>query len=405
MRLRSMGLFALALLFTATTAQAWSSKQHIMITRLAAIQLLNRQDVPEDLKQWIRSHMPETLTMEAVQEFYFNEKQDAQPVGVQGLSYQAVMPDLVAMQSKDPVEGYGQPERVLHYIDLEMFAAGDLAGKYKDDLSARPTLADIPHDLKDPRWAKAGMLPFRLTESYQNLVKAFALVTPDDDVEGAMALAPASPSSPGADLMTPIPTTGATSQPATTQPADLAMHWAGYLAHYAADNTQPQHATIDYRSGSYFTAVADGVRVPNAHWQVEWASDNDPAYLPVRQDVWTALTGELDHPTEPMPALDDPWTASLEVSLYSYDALPMIGRNAVAHWNRDLPPIDKNEVGAIDPIAFGSSLGEFHGQNMTLSQMRGRQMALATRLVGEYWLKAWKEAHPQPAARAGSSQS
>ena len=50
------------------------------------------------------------------------------------------------------------------------------------------------------------------------------------------------------------------------KPFEHAAKWAGYLAHYLEDNTQPQHATEDYKSRSYF---ADKRNSPNVHWDVE----------------------------------------------------------------------------------------------------------------------------------------
>jgi hypothetical protein len=55
----------------------------------------------------------------------------------------------------------------------------------------------------------------------------------------------------------------------TTQESEgkTAAYWAGYLAHYLEDNTQPQHATIDYRASA---TSADKRGAPNVHGEVEY---------------------------------------------------------------------------------------------------------------------------------------
>ena len=52
-----------------------------------------------------------------------------------------------------------------------------------------------------------------------------------------------------------------------------ASKWAGFLAHYLQDNTQPQHATEDYRSASYFSANPRSA--PNVHADVEYRLVDD----------------------------------------------------------------------------------------------------------------------------------
>src|SRR5207302_7397829 len=96
----------------------------------------------------------------------------------------------------------------MHFLDVEQFMADESKRTYADDLSHKPKLADFPRDVKDPRYQQAGMLPFRVEECYQNLVKCFR----EDRL---------------------VDTPGGFPRD------EHAAKWAGYLAHYVQDNTQP----------------------------------------------------------------------------------------------------------------------------------------------------------------------
>ncbi len=85
------------------------------------------------------------------------------------------------------------------------------------------------------------MLPFRVVDCYQNLVA---------EIRGNRL----------------------NDAPGQYPKDDHAAHWAGFLAHYLEDNTQPQHATIDYKSSAYF---ANKRKAPNVHAQVEYDLADD----------------------------------------------------------------------------------------------------------------------------------
>ena len=124
-------------------------------------------------------------------------------------------------------------ERLLHYIDVEFFLAGDQKREYRHDLSGKPKLADIPRDMKDPRYQQAGMLPFRVEDAYSKLVEQLRAGRLND-------------------------------KPGQFPRDEHAAKWAGYLAHYVADNTQPQHATIDYKSADLLRRQARVAQRPRA---------------------------------------------------------------------------------------------------------------------------------------------
>src|SRR5687767_9006495 len=100
----------------AGSAFAWSNKEHIQLTRIAAHQLLSDPDTPAAMKEWLRKGIaggPQNLEEE--KEFLLHKRVGITPRGVDGLPFWAVMPDLAAMIERErPVEKFGIPERKLH---------------------------------------------------------------------------------------------------------------------------------------------------------------------------------------------------------------------------------------------------------------------------------------------------
>src|SRR5690606_16925308 len=151
--------------------------------------------------------------------------------GVNHLTYWATMPDMLALVDREKLQPYGVPERLLHYIDLEFFPSDESKRRYAHDLSGKPKLEEIPRDVKDPRYQRAGMLPFRVEECHQQLVRTLKAVKLTD-------------------------------KPAQYPRDDHAARWAGLLAHCLENNTQPHHSTMEYKSASYF---AHKQSAPNVH--------------------------------------------------------------------------------------------------------------------------------------------
>ncbi len=359
---RHVSLVLVLCCFT-TTAGAWGTKEHIQLTRIAAERLIDDPSTPAAMKQWLRDATPERYDMEGERQWFINQRQGIVPRGVDGLPYWATMPDMtVLMEGREEkkVQPFGVPERLLHYIDLELMLSGDQKREYRHDLSAKPKKSDVPRDMKDPRYQQAGMLPFRVEDAYKQLVaqlKSGRLV----DKAGQL-------------------------------PRDEhATKWAGYLAHYAQDNTQPQHATIDYKSAVYF---ADKRKAPNVHAQVEYmmADDDKQDHLKLREEYWAALAKAIDEVKDPI-STDDLFDATLEVSLASYDALPMIGEAAMKAAGQGGTP--QKPVGeasdTFDTETFFHSRGSYLGREMTVLEMKAHQQAWAIKRTQRLWLTAWNE--------------
>lgn len=352
-----------SVVWSSLPASAWSTKEHILLTRLAAERLIADPATVPDMRDWLRRGLRHDRTLADEKEFLLHNRIGAQPRGADGLAFWAVMPDIEAVLSgsgdrERKVEPFGVPERLLHYVDIEFFYPDPAKRSYVDDLSHKPSLADFPRDIHDERWAKAGMLPFRVEQCYQQLVKELAAGRLND-------------------------------KPGQYPRDEHAEKWAGMLAHYLEDNTQPQHATIDYRSSYYFK---DKLSAPNVHGDVEYrlVDDDLDDYLPLRQEFWDLFVRALNDGSDTVKT-NDPWQATVEVLLSSYDCLPMIGHAAALAYQKS-PAGNHSSRAAFDAQAFFHFQGDYRGQRMTVMDMKARQLAWAVLRVQRLWRQAWDEA-------------
>ena len=168
------------------------------------------------------------------------------------------------------------------------------------------------------------------------------------------------------------------------------------LAHYLEDNTQPQHATIDYRSSFYFK---DKLSAPNIHSDVEYRliDDDMDDYMPLREEFWGLLVKALDEAKDPVTT-DDPWQATVEVLLNSYDYLPMIGHAAAAAYSNS--SAGSRSRLSFDAPAFYHFQGTYHGKQTTIMEMKARQLAWAVVRVERLWRQAWDQAQATPSSGA-----
>jgi hypothetical protein len=356
---------AIAVLLTlAPRASAWSSKEHILLTRIAVHRLLDDNKAPADMKTWLRESAPNLPTLDGERDYLLHARVGVFPRGVDGIPFWATVPDLNALidsgsgDRAKKVEPFGVPERLLHYVDVELFMPEESRRRYAPDLSNKPKLSDIPHDIADPRFARAGMLPFRVEQCFGKLVESIRSGRLSD-------------------------------KPGQFPRDEHAARWAGFLAHYVQDNTQPHHATADYKSASYFAQAPRAA--PNVHADMEYrlVDDDFADYPDIRKAFWEALTAALNAVEDPVGTDGDLFRSTLEVSLASYDGLPLIGQAAVAAYGTagGGRPRDFNAE------TFYAFRGRFRGQEMTLIELKARQMAWAVLRTEKLWLRAWNEAH------------
>lgn len=335
-----------------------------MLTRCAVRDLLADPATPADMKQWLKDTQPQLGTVEDERQFLLHTKVGIYPHGVDGLAFWAVYPDLVAGAAADKdrkVAPFDTPESQLHFVDLEMLNADPARQSFAADLSNKPKLADIPRDMKDPRWQKAGMLPFRIIDCYTKTVELMKAGHLKDT-------------------------------PGQFPRDEHAAKWAGCLAHYAADNLMPMHTTVDYQAYSFFPGLA---KAPKVHFDMEYrmVDDDGADYPELREAFWPLFVTELADARQP-EAGSDLWTDSVQIALQSYDALPMIGQAARGAY---LQPDGK--LKPWDASAFFSYSGQYEGQQVSILQLKARQEARAVRWIEYLWIRAWQDAHAEPAAK------
>ena len=348
-------LLASVLLLT-QVAFAWSAKEHVIITRTATRNLLASDATPPAMKAWLTAAQPQLPTVEEEREYLMVGRAAAYPRGVDGLAFWSVTPDLIsdtADGKQRKVPPFDVPEGSLHFLDVEYFMPKEADRTFAADLSHRPSLADIPRDRTDPRWQKAGMLPFRIDNCFDELVASIKAARLID-------------------------------KPGQFPRDQHATRWAGQLAHYAADNCMPLHATIDYQCYSRFPEFQ---KKPRVHFDMEFRltdGDNED-YPALREQLWQAFSKRL---SSPLPELSpDVWTTSVKISLLSYEAVPMIGdaaRQAYLDADGQLKEFDANAF-------FGYSATVF-GERRNVLEMKAVAMAEGVRWTERLWLEAWKKA-------------
>ncbi|HEY0009922.1 MAG TPA: hypothetical protein VGB55_14440 [Tepidisphaeraceae bacterium] len=361
--LKRLPVFAVLLVLCfVPAAEAWSLKEHVLLTRLSILRLLDDPTTPQGLKIFLTTNTPDLTDIQGAREFFMHGSVGIAPKGLVGTSHWSVEPDLRAGDKKTKIEPFGVPEQSLHFIDLELVNPNPDGRVYRHDLSSLPAMTEVPKDYKDPQYKDAGVLPFAVRRSYDELVESFK--------QNRLA-----------------------SDPAKPDDNDHALRWAGALAHYTQDNFQPHHATVDYKSVSYF---ADRRKAPNVHAEMEYKmNDDEKNPMPeLRAEYWPVFEKALQIGKDPAVS-DDPWAGSLEVSFYSYRLLPMIGlaaMEAAGQAGTSEKPV--GPAGEFDTTKFFHYVGEVDGQKMTLMQAKAQQQAGAVVRVARLLRQAWDEAHP-----------
>jgi hypothetical protein len=375
-------IFFCALLFLCPTAHAWSTKEHIQLTRIAAMELLADPATPQEMKDWLKEAAPGLMDWDGEKRYLLTKRMGVFPRGTDGLMFWAVVPDLEALTDKynRKLPPLNVPERSMHFFDLEVYGPGaqQLSGEseksadepatassnaagslVKPDPANKPSLADIPKNPKDPRLAASGALPYRVAQTYSELVSVIR--------DGRLVDKPGH------------------------YPRDQhAVHWAGFLAHYVQDSTQPQHSTQDYKSRSFFPP---GTHVPDVHAILEYklVDDDRNDYIALRQMYWPLFVSALKDAKE-LADSSDPWTATVQTCLISYDTLPLIGHAAVAAWDQTARPASPQDDGRIDVLKFYNFRGQAFGREMSVLELKAHQQAWAVKRTEAIWLAAWKEA-------------
>jgi len=359
--------FALLLLAIAPTSFGWAHQGHILITRLAALEIINDPTAPQGLKDFLKTNMPHTIDQcqaLAEKEMVGGRPED-KPEYDQGLDKWCTMPDQIRSlpEGQVKIEPFGVGEAQMHFLDMEAFSPQFF---YKDDLSCKPDISKIPHDASDPRWKLGGFAPLRIEQEWGKLRDAIGNGT------------------------------------AVAHP-DEALKLAGFLAHYTEDITQPHHSTVDYKSLTYLcgrlpgmppTATPDNLHLLRAprgidpHGDIEFQLfDNaDAPRAAFRAQYWQHLQDDLKTTVTRLPDEGqkfDPFQRALQTLSDSYDCLPLVGRATQAAYAGN----------TFDPAAYFGFTGEVRGRKITMVQLIALRNAIAVRDVEHAWREAWAAAH------------
>src|SRR3954449_6016426 len=80
----------------ANPARAWSNKEHIQLTRLAAERVIADPQTPAAMKDWLRAACPQLLCAAQEREYFLTQRIGLFPRGVEGLAFWATVPDMLA---------------------------------------------------------------------------------------------------------------------------------------------------------------------------------------------------------------------------------------------------------------------------------------------------------------------
>src|SRR5687767_3917814 len=92
--LRPFAAIVVLLLFFTSPSLAWSNKEHIQLTRLAALRLIESPDTPAEMKAWLRAAQPDLRDMAAERDYFLHARVGKYPTGAQGIAFWATVPDL-----------------------------------------------------------------------------------------------------------------------------------------------------------------------------------------------------------------------------------------------------------------------------------------------------------------------
>src|SRR3954452_15353056 len=97
-RISLLGIPALLVCLTLSgSAWGWSTKEHILLTRLAALRGLDDPQAPPEMKAWLREALPGLGDLESQKHYLLTARVDVCPRGAEGIAFWAVFPDLQAL--------------------------------------------------------------------------------------------------------------------------------------------------------------------------------------------------------------------------------------------------------------------------------------------------------------------
>jgi len=142
---------AAAAAWSATPVQAWSHQGHMLLTRLAALRIINDPSAPQGLRDFLKANMPHTI--EECHQLATVDVIGGDPKNLTGFDAAATLPDRIQStpDGKKPLEPYNAPEFQMHFMDMEWLSKDPA---YKADFSNRPSLEQISRGVLPERHSR-----------------------------------------------------------------------------------------------------------------------------------------------------------------------------------------------------------------------------------------------------------
>ena len=119
-------------------ANAWGSKEHIQLTRLAIEKLLADPTTPAGLKSWLIKNTPDLGNAEQERNYFLHEHVGAARNDLKGFSFWVIQPDVRSGDHKTGVPPCNVPEQMNHFIEAVAGNGGvaPLAATFEDGYRA-----------------------------------------------------------------------------------------------------------------------------------------------------------------------------------------------------------------------------------------------------------------------------
>src|SRR5208282_4408886 len=119
--------FVIAIVGLCGVCPAWSHQGHILITRLAALRIIQDPSAPQGLRDFLRQNMAYSMDdckALATVQYVGPHPEDIQQFD-QALDRWATMPDRMkaGVPGTRKIQPYGMPETFMHRLDLEVFSS------------------------------------------------------------------------------------------------------------------------------------------------------------------------------------------------------------------------------------------------------------------------------------------
>ncbi len=334
-------LVILGIVFSPSSALAWSGKGHVIITRMAVKLLVDDPSTPAELKAILIEGLGNKNKLNEF-EAYINNTNNLRMFDA-GLDSFSVRPDDLTA-SKSPIPAFGINEPLTHYLDTEFFNLDPARQNFLPDGSNKINPTDLPRNPKDKRYLEGGFITFRTEQSYKSLVESLKENYSNDQV----------------------------------------FLWIGYLSHYIADSYQPFHSTIDYQ-GHQCPCNQKREKKHNLHGDLEGLlfEDGSEAGKKNREKFLQYFNQTISRLSEnKKQETIDPYLAVVDALLSGYDYLPMLCRAGEVALGKE----------KLDANLWFNYQEKIADKEISVLQVKAERMAQSAVKLRSLIIQAWNDA-------------